>query len=115
MDVFVESSFFRSHAAAMLRRLRSAPQLPFARQAGGVPRVSHQVCERLLALFQMAEPPVVAPVVLAGHDLDPRRCADRLGIAVREAHTFPSKPLEDRSFVAGPAVRRNTLVAHVVG
>ena len=71
--------------------------------------------ERLLLRGQDAEGLPVAEVVLPRHELEPRRGAQRLRIAVREPDPGPGEIVEDGRAVRRPAVTAQTLVAQVIG
>ena len=70
---------------------------------GGLPTIQH------------AELDVIADVVLTGHDLCPRGCADRVGEAVGEAHALRRQLVQIRRLAGFAAVGGQGFIAHVVG
>ena len=73
-----------------------------------------QVAERRHCRIKQAEADVVSLVINAGHQLHPRRRADRLRVAVLKPHPPPGQTIEVWRRVRLTAVGRDALVAHVV-
>src|SRR5262245_53498426 len=73
--------------AKALRQIHGLAKLPLASDGRGVAGLPEQVAEGLLAWVEVTEARVIAHVVLAGHQLQSRRRAERLDVAALEADT----------------------------
>ena len=74
-------------------------ELPFPGNACPVASVGKQVAERHFVRGDETEPDVVAEVVLAGHQLDPGRCAQGLHMGAFEADSASGHAVEHWSCV----------------
>ena len=104
----------RAHLRHLVGRIVGV-ELPLAGYAGVVARVRHQVPESNLVRLHQAESDVVAEVVLAGHQRQPRRSAQRHYVSVLEPHPVLSHLVEARRGVGSAAVRADHLVSKIVG
>ena len=101
-------------AAAAVPHEVVPPELPLAGDVGAIPGILQDVGEGELVFGQDSPLGVVTSVVATGHQLHPRRRAQRHGVGVGEAQTRLSKAIEAGGVVRGSAVRAQGLVAEVV-
>ena len=77
-------------------KVRLLTQLPLPADGSGVAPFLEDVRECPLRRREQAEADVVPDVGPARHQLHPRRCAERLDVAVREPHTAGCQPVKMR-------------------
>ena len=101
--------------AKVLWRILLLAQLPFAGDCGGVTRCLELVGKGGLSSVQHAELNVIADIVLPGHDLCPRRRADRVGETVGKTDASLGQFIEVGRLAGFAAVGGQGFVTHVVG
>src|SRR5688572_5674012 len=99
----------------MLWQILRLSQLPLAADPGGVTGFFQQMGERGRLGLEQSEFDVISNIVDARHQLRARRRAKRLDVAVFESHAGGGEPIEMRSLIRLPAVRRDALVTEVIG
>jgi hypothetical protein len=100
--------------AKVPRPFEAVAELPLARDARRVAVGLHDIAKGRLRGIEMSEVRVIAAIAHAAHQLHARRCAERLRIAVFEAHSGCRELVHVRSLVALAAVRGHAFVTEVV-
>ena len=73
----------------MLWGVRLFAQLPFASDAGCIPRPFQLMSERGLTAIKNSKLDIIPDIILTGHNLHPRRCTQRVGETIGETHSNP--------------------------